>query len=398
MIGRRSFLFSIASLSLTQLLAGCSNALPSLKITLLQGSIPPQLIGDFRKTISNKQQVKFQPQTQLSEIFRLLNNPSLAESSSNFVTNLWRTFGQKPPKEPDLFTLGDYWLESAINQKLLQPLDPNKFKNWNNLPLLWQQLVRRDKTGKPSRDGKIYGVPYRWGNTIIVYRKDKLQSLGLTPQDWDILWSKQLRDRISLLDNYREVIGLTLKFLGHSYNSKNLSSINNLENKLIELNQQVKLYSSDKYLQPLILGDIWLAVGWSSEILPLIKRYSNLEIVVPKSGTSLWADIWIKPQSISDNKINSDLSTAWIDFCLQEKAAKQISLFTNAISPIWTPEKPINLTKNSQNGAYIQATLANLAQSELIMPLDSKNNQQYLSLWQKIRQTPYPQESRELGG
>ena len=394
MIGRRSFLFSIASLSLTQLLTGCSNVPSGLKISLLQGSIPPQLIGDFRKTISNKQQVKLQPQAQLSEIFQLLNNPSLAESSSNFLTNLWRTFRQTTPKEPDLFTLGDYWLESAINQKLLQPLDPNQLKNWNNLPLLWQQLVRRDKEGQPSRDGKIYGVPYRWGNTIIVYRKDKLQRLGLTPQDWDILWSKQLRDRISLLDNYREVIGLTLKSLGHSYNTKNLTSVRDIENKLIELNQQVKFYSSDTYLQPLILGDTWLAVGWSSDILPLMKRYSNLEIVIPKSGTSLWADIWIKPKSISetDNEINSDLSTAWIDFCLQEKAAKQISLFTNAISPIWTQETPINLTKNSQNADYIKATLENLGQSELIMPLDSKNTQQYLSLWQKIRQTSSPEE------
>ena len=389
MIGRRSFLVSAATLTLAQLLSSCSNVPQGFNVTLLQGSIPPQLIGDFLKSISKKQQVKFKPQTQLAEIFKLLSNSSLAESSSNIFTNLFPQNRQKSPKKPDLLTLGDYWLESAINQRLLQPLDTNQLNNWNSLPLIWQQLVKRDSQGKPSNNGKIYGAPYRWGNTVIVYRKDKFQSLDWTPQDWNDLWREELRDRISLLDNYREIIGLTLKTLGYSYNTKNLASISNLETKLIQLNQQVKFYSSDKYLQPLILGDTWLAVGWSSDILPLMKRYSNLAVVVPQSGTSLWADIWVKPVPISetDTSSNSALSAAWIDFCWQSKAAKQISLFTDAISPIWTKEESINLTKNSQNRDFISATLDTLAQSEFISPLNSQTTQQYLSLWQKIRQT-----------
>ncbi len=389
MIGRRSFLVSAATLTLAQLLSSCSNVPQGFNVTLLQGSIPPQLIGDFLKSISKKQQVKFKPQTQLAEIFKLLSNSSLAESSSNIFTNLFPQNRQKSPKKPDLLTLGDYWLESAINQRLLQPLDTNQLNNWNSLPLIWQQLVKRDSQGKPSNNGKIYGAPYRWGNTVIVYRKDKFKSLDWTPQDWSDLWREELRDRISLLDNYREIIGLTLKTLGYSYNTKNLASISNLETKLIQLNQQVKFYSSDKYLQPLILGDTWLAVGWSSDILPLIKRYSNLAVVVPQSGTSLWADIWVKPVPISetDTSSNSALSAAWIDFCWELKAAKQISLFTDAISPIWTKEESINLTKNSQNRDFISATLDTLAQSEFISPLNSQTTQQYLSLWQKIRQT-----------
>ncbi len=389
MIGRRSFLVSAATLTLAQLLSSCSNVPQGFNVTLLQGSIPPQLIGDFLKSISKKQQVKFKPQTQLAEIFKLLSNSSLAESSSNIFTNLFPQNRQKSPKKPDLLTLGDYWLESAINQRLLQPLDTNQLNNWNSLPLIWQQLVKRDSQGKPSNNGKIYGAPYRWGNTVIVYRKDKFKSLDWTPQDWNDLWREELRDRISLLDNYREIIGLTLKTLGHSYNTKSLASIRDLETKLIKLNQQVKFYSSDKYLQPLILGDTWLAVGWSSDILPLIKRYSNLAVVVPQSGTSLWADIWVKPVPISetDTSSNSALSAAWIDFCWELKAAKQISLFTDAISPIWTKEESINLTKNSQNRDFISATLDTLAQSEFISPLNSQTTQQYLSLWQKIRQT-----------
>ena len=47
------------------------------------------------------------------------------------------------------------------------------------------------------------------------------------------------------------------------------------------------------YLKTFSMGDAWVAVGWSSDVLPIAKRMSNVAVVVPKSGTSLWADLWV---------------------------------------------------------------------------------------------------------
>lgn len=41
------------------------------------------------------------------------------------------------------------------------------------------------------------------------------------------------------------------------------------------------------------VGDVWVAVGWSSDVLPVAKRMSNVSVIVPKSGVSLWADLWV---------------------------------------------------------------------------------------------------------
>jgi hypothetical protein len=38
---------------------------------------------------------------------------------------------------------------------------------------------------------------------------------------------------------------------------------------------------------------VWVAVGWSSDIIPVAKRMSNVAVIVPKSGASLWADLWV---------------------------------------------------------------------------------------------------------
>ena len=126
--------------------------------------------------------------------------------------------------------------------------------------------------------------------------------------------------------NPREVIGLTLKKLGKSYNSTNLQAIPQLKAELTALNQQVKLYSSDSYLQPLLLGNTWLAVGWSTDILPLTQRNPAIAAVVPKAGTALWADLWVRP-TVAKPELSA-LIAAWISFCWRPEIAAQLSLLS----------------------------------------------------------------------
>jgi spermidine/putrescine-binding protein len=41
-------------------------------------------------------------------------------------------------------------------------------------------------------------------------------------QDWADLWRPELAGRISMVDSPREVIGAVLKYMGASYNTKNI--------------------------------------------------------------------------------------------------------------------------------------------------------------------------------
>ncbi|MBD0300982.1 MAG: hypothetical protein ICV85_02050 [Tolypothrix sp. T3-bin4] len=52
MMKRRSFLYGVSALALGQLVAGCnSQQQESLKVRLLQDSIPAQLVAEFRKAL-----------------------------------------------------------------------------------------------------------------------------------------------------------------------------------------------------------------------------------------------------------------------------------------------------------------------------------------------------------
>jgi putative spermidine/putrescine transport system substrate-binding protein len=290
-----------------------------------------------------------------------------------------------------LVTLGDYWLEAAIEQKLIQPLEISELQGWKQLPSRWQELVKRDRSGKLDKSGPIWGAPYRWGTTAIVYRRDKFEDLGWIPKDWSDLWRPELRDRISLLNQPREIIGLTLKKLGFSYNTTNLSQVPNLKKELLALHQQVKFYSSDNYLEPLILEDTWLALAWSTDVLSLRSSYRQIEAVVPRSGTALWADLWVQPAQVATQSNSTEtadlesLKKQWIDFCWQPKPAREISLFSHATSPIITDLNPADLPKDLRQNSLLLPDKSILDKSEFLKPLPKLAVEEYQALWKEIR-------------
>lgn len=383
---RRSFLLTTGGLALSQLLVGCAgNNQIKLNVQLLKGSVPSQVVNQFRQSLQEQVQLKFAPVEQIRDLFKQLqgwqNKPQAADEQ------VWTRFipfrQSQTTAVADLVTLGDYWLKAAIEQKLIQPLEEaevKQFKQWSALDEKWQKLVRRNEQGDLDTQGKIWAAPYRWGSTVIVYNRDKFKQLSWKPRDWSDLWRDELRSRISLLDQPREVIGLVLKKLGQSYNTENLSTVPELEKELRALNQQVKFYSSNTYLQPLVMGDTWLAVGWSSDVVPVLGRYPQLAAVTPQSGTAIWADLWVRPASVAKGA----LSSQWIDFCWQPAIAKQISVLTKSNSPISTNIVASDLQESVQN--LLESNQEVFAKSEFLLPLAPSVVKQYESLFTKIKQ------------
>ncbi|MDZ8033879.1 MAG: extracellular solute-binding protein [Nostoc sp. DedQUE08] len=382
---RRSFLLGTSTLALSQLLFGCGgNKQTQLKVQLLKGSIPGQVVNRFHKGLQQQVQLKFAPVEHIQDLFHQLQNWQQKPKTSD--EQGWRRFipfrqGQKAA-DADLVTLGDYWLQAAIEQKLIQPLQEmqgNQLKQWSTLNERWKQLVTRNDQGILDTQGKVWGAPYRWGSTVIVYNRDKLQKLGWTPKDWSDLWRDGMQQRISLLNQPREVIGLVLKKLGKSYNTDNLDQVPDLEKELQILNQQVKFYSSNNYLEPLIMEDTWLAVGWSSDVLPILGRYPQLAAVIPQSGTAIWADLWVRPAGITKDS----LSDQWIDFCWQPSTAKQISVLTKTNSPISTNIAASDIQEPLWS--LLESDRKVFDKSEFLLPLPPSAIKQYESLFAKMK-------------
>ncbi|MEB3232110.1 MAG: extracellular solute-binding protein [Leptolyngbyaceae bacterium] len=395
-LGRRSLLLGFGSLALTQLIHGCGagGRSPQFVVEFLASSIPATLLKQVTTQLQSSIDLQLIPVSQFTD-----------SQLAHQLRDLQKGKGERetrPPSLPNLAAIGDGWLAPAIQAQSLQPLMLDQQAGWKRLPPFFQQLVRRDRQGMPDAAGEIWAAPYRWGQLMIAYRTDKLAASGWTPTDWDSLWDAPIQRRLSLPDHERLVLGLVLKALGQSVNTPDLDSVRDLSQRLAALQQQVKFYSSDNYLQPLFLEDTWVAVGWSMDILPVVQRDPRIKAIVPASGTMVTADLWVQPcqtamptPETGANSPGTDQSSAkllqdWISFFWQPETVIQLSLLSNAASPVilgpnLAPDAALTLPPALTHDSLLIPAADVMAQSEFVQPLEPSAMAQYQQYWQTMR-------------
>lgn len=383
LIRRRSLLKGLGAIALAQMMAGCSNRqVINTSIQFLQSSMPTALLREFQRAHADLGEVEFRPVETLSALYDNLLSWQNA-STTTVATGI---------------TLGDYWLTTAIRQGLIEPINVQEMDGWDKLPQAWKDMITRDRQGIPSTNGLTWGAPYRGGTLVIAYQIEVFEDLGWTPSNWEDLWNPDVNGHLSLLDSPRAVIGLTLRRLGESFNAEEMSNTaltanTDLKQALRSLHTQVKLYSSSAYLQPLILGDTWMAVGWSTDILPLLRRDRRFAAVVPKSGTALTADIWVRPIQPEDSNGESEEAALhqtsvlkeWIQFCWQPDIAQRLSIQSLAASPVLMAGDRVQLPESLRNDTVLLPEPSVLEQSEFLMPLSSPVLEEYEKLWTDMR-------------
>lgn len=397
MVNRRSVLIGGSVLVAAQLLSACqSRQVSRLRVEYLKDSVPSSLLEIFQESQAEPIDLRLQTSEQIRELYEKL--VAIADPQNAPQPWLRLPFRNSGPPQVDVVTLGDYWLAKAIREGLIQPLDVSQLSGWSQLPPQFQQLVQRNEQGFVEPNGSIWGAPYRWGSTVIIYRIKDFDEWGWTPQDWSDLWRPELRGKISLLDSPREVIGLTLKRLGYSYNESDLTAIAELPDALTELHEQVKVYTSTSYIEPLLIGDTSLAVGWSTDIVPVLRNSRDLAVVVPVSGTALFSDLWVQPASASstdnansnadDNADSStDLLAQWFNFYWQPEVGVQLALQAAGSSPVVPGLSADQIPETLQQDKLSLPSPDILANSEFLLPLTDDTAKAQLALWTAMRQT-----------
>jgi putative spermidine/putrescine transport system substrate-binding protein len=348
-------------------LGGCGRGAAGLglEVSALAGTVPPQLPGQFQRR--GGEAVRVRPVMQLEGLFRELEQ------------------GGPGAKAGALTMVGDGWLAAAIARGLVGPLDVAGRPGWRSLGERWRRLVWRDRSGRlvplGESSGQVWGAPYRWGTTVLVYRRDRLERMGGPLADWQDLWRPQLARRVALLDQPREVLGAIAKGLGGSYNAADPAAIAGFSDRLRTLRSQVLSYGDRDYLQPLLLGDAWVAMGWSHEVLPALERHRSLGALVPVGGTALWADLWVRPAGAAESAAALD----WIEFGWDGSVSRQLAEVGAGLA-LQDLEGGADLPpETTATRRSLRPTAATLAQSEFLEPLDRAARDRYGNLWADLR-------------
>jgi spermidine/putrescine-binding protein len=210
----------------------------------------------------------------------------------------------------DVIIPSDYTVAIMIKQDQLEKLDLSKIPNLKNI---------FDDFKNPSFDpGNKYSVPYQWGTTGLAINTDKVTS-PITK--WADIWDPAYKDRVVLLDDSREVIGMVLTVLGYDKNSTNPTELEEAKAKLLELMPNIRLFDSDSPKTALLTGEVWLGLVWNGEASIAHSENPSIDYICPEEGCGIWFDNLAIPKGAP----HIDAALEFINYVLSPEASVQIT-------------------------------------------------------------------------
>ena len=218
----------------------------------------------------------------------------------------------------DLVVPTGYIVTILAAQGLLFPLRKKKLTNFANLHPMFVN---------PSFDpDNKFSLAWLWGTTGIAYRADKVTP---APDSWGIFHDAKYKNKMTQMDDQRDLIGSWLKFRGHSLNSKDKAELDQAKTDALQAKGLLKAYVSAPVKGQLVSGDVWIAQLWNGDTMQARAENDKIEYALPKEGAGLWTDSLVIPKSAP----NIRNAHTFMDFVLRPEIATKIANFTGYGSP-----------------------------------------------------------------
>jgi spermidine/putrescine transport system substrate-binding protein len=190
-----------------------------------------------------------------------------------------------------------------INENMLLELDLEKLPNTQYI----SPLAREKATYDPNMN---YSVPYFMGASGIAVNTSKVSDY---PRDWSIFADKKLKNRMSMLDDMREVMGDALAYLGYSVNSidpTELKEAQELINK--EWKPNLVKFDAEGFAKSFSSGEFYVVHGYAEAIFEELEedRWDEVDFFLPSSGGPMYLDSMVIPKGAK----HVDLAHKFIDF------------------------------------------------------------------------------------
>ncbi len=221
----------------------------------------------------------------------------------------------------DVVFPSEYMIERMIKEDMLETL------NLENIPNLANVL---DNLRDPSYDpGNAHSVPYMWGTLGILYNTEKV-SEPIT--SWMSLFDEQYKGQVFMMNSQRDTIGLGLKALGYSMNTRDTDELRKACDLLVKQKQDGIVAGNfvDETKDKMVAGEAALAVIYSGDALYAMEKNEKLAYVVPEEGSNIWVDGMCVPKG-SQHK---DAAEQFINFMCEPEIAQMNMDYIYYSSPI----------------------------------------------------------------
>jgi len=192
-----------------------------------------------------------------------------------------------------------------IRQDMLERIDKSKIPNLKNIDPDLLKIANYD----PNME---YSVPYFYGAAGVIVNTARVPDFE---KSWSIFARQDLRGRMTMLDDMREVYGGALAYLGYSVNTVDpaqIASAVNIINNLWKPN--LVKFDSEAFAKGYANGDFWVVHAFPEAVFEEIENNPQLlrdtVFFIPRDGGPSYID----SMCILKEARNIELAHKFIDF------------------------------------------------------------------------------------
>lgn len=339
-------LVPVLALGLT---AGCGEKASNeneLNVLTWDGYIPEDVLAEFQETTGIKV------------------NLSNFNTNEEMLSKLEATNGG----QYDVVIGSDYIIDIARNKGLLAELDTAKIPNFQNIdPAFQSQYYDPQNT---------YTVPYGPGTPLIIYDPE---AVDVEIKGYNDLWDLSLKNSIVMMDDARNVIGITLKSMGESMNETDPEILEQAKEKLFQLKPNIYKLDYNNPYDAIISGEASVAYMFTPQVLLAQQARPELEVVYPEEGMGFGIDAWFVPL----NAPHMDNAHTFLNYILDAEVGARISEQILYICPNQAAQAYLSEEFKSNKVLYIPSEV--LGETEFIKDVGEATTL-YDNIWTAFKQ------------
>ena len=200
-----------------------------------------------------------------------------------------------------VFPSGDH-VSIMIKEGMLDTIDKSNVPNFANIDSMVLSKIKYDP-------GCRYSVPYMMGAAGVIVNKKKVPSYE---KSWKIFDRTDMKGRMTMLDDMREVLGAALKMQGCSVNSSDSSELKKAKAVVAQWSRNIVKFDAEAFGKSFAAGEFWIVQGYQENVFKEIDSTMapDIDFFIPKEGSPAYIDNMV----ILKNARNKELAHRFINY------------------------------------------------------------------------------------
>jgi len=261
------------------------------------------------------------------------------------------------------FPSGDY-VSIMAGEGMLAEIDRTRLTNWENL----DESVLAQIAFDP---GNRWSVPYMMGAAGIAVNTEYVQDYE---RSWSIFSRADLKGRMTMLDDMREVLGGALSYLGYSVNTTDQAELDAAGDLVKQWSQNLLRFDAEAFGKAFANGEVWVVQGYQENVFLELDEsdWDKVDFFIPAEGGAMYMDSMVV---LKDSK-NVDLAYLFMDFILRPEVMAEVADYLGLPS--------VNVPSRSLMTTVPRYEISDLSEAEFKEDIGIEIDR-YNRAWQEIR-------------